>query len=34
MAEHLPKLDTIGTIDAYIIMEFGGKTYRTDPPVT
>jgi hypothetical protein len=28
-AEHLPKLDKLGTIDAYCKMTFGGVDYRT-----
>jgi regulator of sigma D len=34
MAEYLPKLDTLGTLDAYITMSFGGKDYKSKPAVT
>jgi hypothetical protein len=32
-AEHLPKMDLLGTIDFYIKLEFGGKVYKTKPVV-
>ena len=30
MGEYFPKLDKLGTIDAYVTLDFGGRKYRTN----